>query len=326
MNTPDFPKNEKSRLYKLRELNILDTEPEERFDRLTRMAKRMFDVPIALVSLVDANRQWFKSCIGLDARETPREISFCGHAILGDEPFIITDAHEDHRFADNPLVTGQPYIRFYAGCPLELPRGHKLGTLCIIDSKPREMDHDDLTLLKDLARMAEKEILAYHLATIDDLTSISNRRGFLMIAEKSLNLCKRNNRGATLTYFDLDNFKKINDVFGHDEGDKALQVFASLMRENFRDSDCFGRLGGDEFVVLYTGATKHCTNLAIARLQEAVETFNNSRPGGYVIAFSHGIIEYDPSKHTTLDSLMAEGDALMYENKRRRARPATESH
>ncbi len=319
MKTPDFPEDENIRLNTLRALNILDTEPEERFDRLTRMARRMFNVPIALVSLVDEKRQWFKSCIGLDVLETPRDISFCGHAILGNEPFIIPDARNDERFADNPLVTGEPYLRFYAGCPLELPKGHKLGTLCIIDSKPREMDEEDLTLLKDLASMAEKEILAYHLATVDDLTSISNRRGFLMIAQKSLNLCKRYNRGATLTYFDLDNFKMINDIYGHDAGDKALQSFALLMRENFRDSDCFGRLGGDEFVVLYTGATKHCTNRAIARLQQAVDMLNTDAPDGYTLSFSHGIIEYDPIRHDTLDSLLVEGDALMYQNKKKRA-------
>jgi diguanylate cyclase (GGDEF)-like protein len=320
MKTPHIPADENIRLTKLRALNILDTEPEERFDRLTRMAKRMFDVPIALVSLVDENRQWFKSCIGLDILETPRDISFCGHAILGDEPFIISDTRTDERFADNPLVTGEPHIRFYAGCPLELPKGHKLGTLCIIDKKPREMNEEDLTLLKDLASMAEKEILAYHLATVDDLTSISNRRGFLMIAQKSLSLCKRYNRRATLTYFDLNNFKMINDVFGHDEGDKALQDFARLMGENFRDSDCFGRLGGDEFVVLYTGATKHCTSLAITRLQFALDTYNATSRSDYTLSFSYGIIEYDPATHDTIESLLTESDARMYENKKQQVK------
>jgi len=119
VKTPEYPDNESSRLDTLHALNILDTSHEERFDRLTRLAKRVLGVPIALVSLVDTNRQWFKSKQGLEATETPRDISFCGHAILGDEILVIEDATRDERFHDNPLVTGEPGIRFYAGYPLE---------------------------------------------------------------------------------------------------------------------------------------------------------------------------------------------------------------
>ena len=118
MKTPELPADERTRLEILRSLKILDTLPEERFDRLTRLARKLFDVPIALVSLVDVNRQWFKSSAGLDATETPREISFCGHAILGDDILVVSDTQLDERFHDNPLVTGGPAIRFYAGCPL----------------------------------------------------------------------------------------------------------------------------------------------------------------------------------------------------------------
>ncbi|WP_461605861.1 GAF domain-containing protein, partial [Aeromonas allosaccharophila] len=137
MQSPVVPDNEPLRLDALRRLAILDSPAEERFDRITRMARNMFDVPIALVSLVDENRQWFKSCCGLPVLETPRDISFCGHAILGEELFVVEDAAQDPRFSDNPLVTGEPHIRFYAGHPLEVGNGLKLGTLCIIDSKPR---------------------------------------------------------------------------------------------------------------------------------------------------------------------------------------------
>ncbi len=112
MRTPDIPENEDIRLKSLQSLDVLDTQPEERFDRLTRMCKRLFGVPIALVSLVDENRQWFKSCVGLSVSETPRDISFCGHAILGNEIFMIPDTANDERFADNPLVLNDPHIRF----------------------------------------------------------------------------------------------------------------------------------------------------------------------------------------------------------------------
>ena len=158
MQEPKFPSNEALRHAALRSLNILDTPPEERFDRITRLAQRVFDVPIALVSLVDTNRQWFKSCQGLDVSETPRSISFCGHAILLDAPLVIPDALKDPRFADNPLVTSPPDIRFYAGQPLKAADGSRIGTLCIIDRKPHQLTPSDLDTLRDLAIMVEDEL------------------------------------------------------------------------------------------------------------------------------------------------------------------------
>ncbi|MDP3064581.1 MAG: PAS domain S-box protein [Chloroflexota bacterium] len=164
MLKPPRPPDEAKRLQALHELGILDTPPEERFDRITRLAKRLLDVPIALVSLVDSDRQWFKSRVGLSAPETPRDVSFCGHAILGDDALVITDALRDPRFADNPLVVGEPRVRFYAGQPLKGPGGHKMGTMCIIDHRPRRMRGADLQTLNDLAALAEHELNAVGLA------------------------------------------------------------------------------------------------------------------------------------------------------------------
>lgn len=157
MKQPDVPANEVTRHAALCNLELLDTHTEERFDRITRIAQVHFSVPIALVSLIDTGRQWFKSHQGLDATETPRDISFCGHAILSDDIFYIPNALEDPRFADNPLVTGGPNIRFYAGAPLHAPGGERIGTLCIIDDKPREFSETDLAVLRDLADCVEEE-------------------------------------------------------------------------------------------------------------------------------------------------------------------------
>lgn len=158
MLEPSLPTDETERVAALHALNVLDTAPEDRFDRVTRLAARLFDVPIALVSLVDANRQWFKSCYGLSATETPRSVSFCGHAILSDDTFIIPDALLDVRFADNPLVTGAPHVRFYAGQPLIGMDGRKLGTLCIIDHKPRHLSEEDRGALRSFAALAQQEL------------------------------------------------------------------------------------------------------------------------------------------------------------------------
>jgi len=153
------PSNDKERLAALRALLILDTPPEARYDKIVQFAADEFDVPIALLSLVDANRQWFKAKVGLDVCETDRGISFCGHAILQDDLFIIPDTLADPRFADNPLVTEAPHIRFYAGAPLILPSGLTLGTLCLIDSKPRQVDFTDMAILASLRDLLMEELL-----------------------------------------------------------------------------------------------------------------------------------------------------------------------
>lgn len=144
--------NEAERIAVLYKFGVLDSEFEERFDRLTRIAASLFNTPISLISLVDANRQWFKSSYGLNARQTPRDISFCTHAISGNDVFIVPDAKKDNRFSDNPPVTGDPNIRFYAGAPLVTHDGHALGTFCVIDNKPRtEFTPAQQQVLKDLA-------------------------------------------------------------------------------------------------------------------------------------------------------------------------------
>ncbi len=153
-----LPPNEAERLATLRGLNILDTPPEERFDRITRTAKRLFDVPIVTISLIDAERQWFKSCLGLPIRETARDISFCAHGLLCKDVLVVEDARTDSRFADNPLVTGEPWIRFYAGIPLAGLDGNRLGMLCVIDTRPRAVTNAEIHVLRDLAAWAESEL------------------------------------------------------------------------------------------------------------------------------------------------------------------------
>lgn len=317
MKSPEKPKDELARLETLRSLNILDTPPEERFDRLTRLARRLFGVPIALVSLVDEDRQWFKSAMGFPVNETPREISFCGHAILGDDIFTVPDAMLDERFRDNPLVTDGPKIRFYAGCPLTVASGSKLGTLCLIDQQPRTFNEDDRVLLRDLARMAEQEIAATQLATIDKLTMLSNRRGFETLAQRALMLCKRLDKPGCLLFFDLKLFKQINDKYGHAEGDRALTQFGTLLVEIFRESDVIGRLGEDEFVVFLTNTAKSESSEASTRLNAAVDQYNLASQRGYDLAFNTVAIEYDAEMHHSIGELLQEADTLMYQSKKR---------
>ena len=152
------PPDELERLQLLHSLTLLDTEEEEVFDRVTRLVSRLLNVPVALFSLVDENRQWFKSHVGLDVRETPREHAFCAHAMLQDQPLVVSDASSDARFADNPLVTGNPHIRFYAGVPIRTSGGLAIGTLCAIDEQARVLTADELCILIDLADIVQKEV------------------------------------------------------------------------------------------------------------------------------------------------------------------------
>ncbi|MES2626187.1 MAG: sensor domain-containing diguanylate cyclase [Pseudomonadota bacterium] len=312
----ELPSDEPARLQTLRSLHILDTLPEERFDRVTRMAKRLFGVPIALVSLIDMNRQWFKSAVGIDVTETSRDVSFCAHAILGKSVLVIPDATKDIRFADNPLVTGEPHIRFYAGCPIESPDGHKIGTLCVIDRQPRSFAGEDIEALADLTHIIERELAVVQMATIDELTHISNRRGFMLLAEHSLRLCERQSIPAALVFLDLDKFKPINDAFGHAEGDRVLKYFATQMMQTSREADVNARIGGDEFAMLLINTNNDLAEARVARLRMAVEQHNQESRRGYGVAFSHGIVAFDPGKHENMEAILADGDALMYQVKK----------
>ncbi|WP_435235102.1 sensor domain-containing diguanylate cyclase [Psychromonas sp. PT13] len=314
MKPADIPENEAKRLETLKSLDVLDTPAEERFDRITRMAERMFNVPIALVTLVDENRQWFKSCLGLTFNEAPREISFCGHAILDDDVFIIYAASKDERFADNPMVTGEPYVEFYAGCPL-IVNGYRLGTLCIVDHVTRTFNSDDIAALKDLAATVEIELSALQLATHDDLTGILNRRGFISLANNTLNLSLRNTFPVVLVYLDVDKFKAINDRFGHATGDFVLTSFANLLSASLRESDIIARLGGDEFIILLSSISLKEAKAVIDEFQNALNSYLKSKQPDLAVSFSSGIVEFDHNKHATIEAFLCDADTKMYSNK-----------
>mgnify|MGYP001801653585 CR=1 FL=1 len=158
MRTPPAPDNEQQRLWALIATGLLDRAAEDRFDRITRTASRLFDVPIALIGLIDQDREWLLSSVGLPLRQLPREVSFCAHTILADNTLVVADASADARFCHNPLVVDDPCIRFYAGHALRNEEGHAYGTLGLFDRAPRDFSEDDCAALRDLAHVAENEI------------------------------------------------------------------------------------------------------------------------------------------------------------------------
>ncbi len=329
--SPDLSPDEPMRLAALRAMSIVETPLEERFERVTRMAKRLLGVDVAAISLVEADRQWFKSIQGVSTCETPRSISFCGHAILQDGPFIVPDATEDERFKDNPMVTGPPFVRFYAGVPVHSVDGFRVGMMCVNHCEPREVTEEDLQVLKDLAAMAETELrtassaavqaelIAQASATerrgmIDELTRVWNRRG---IMEMSQGLGGKG-CGVGVLMLDLDGFKPVNDTHGHEAGDEALRVVARRLLGAARETDVVGRLGGDEFVVVLT----ECAGEGEAReVAERVLARVAGEPIGYegasfAIGVSVGLAVAEAGEGVSLKSLLSRADVKMYEAKR----------
>ena len=315
MLAPPTPSDETRRLETLRRLKLLDTPPEERFDRVTRLAKQVFSTPIALVSLVDADRQWFKSAQGLDAPETPRNISFCGHAILDDKIMIVNDAAEDQRFCDNPLVCDDPNIRFYAGYPLSAPDGSRVGTLCVIDRVPREITAEQAQLLRELGRMVEEELVSADLATSDPVTSLSNRNGFLVIAEHLLSMCVRTEQPATTLLVHFQNLQEIDDQVGRDAADAAAVQLAHHLLSTFRNSDLVARLASDLYAVLLAGTDLGGVDAVRRRFNEEIGDQNRDTDKHYEFRLDIDAIAFKPDRHKDAQGLLEEAERRMSEPK-----------
>jgi diguanylate cyclase (GGDEF)-like protein len=316
VKSPDLPQNEKSRLAALSALNILDTPPEDRFDRLTQMTKQILNVPVAVISLVDENRQWFKSCIGLDASETPRDISFCGHAINGDDLFIIPDASQDERFADNPLVENDPKIRFYAGCPLKALDGSKLGTLCIIDQQPRHLSAEQQHTLKNFGAIVERELYAIHYATRDILTNINNRDGFILLGQQQIRVAERQKTPMTAIFLELRTSFFDNDL--NINMDNVIRLFSDNVTATLRDADIFARLNERRFVVLLNNASATQAPEFIERLKKICQQAYSN--GDKAAPFTAVNVEVNTFTHVAVETLIAEGEQLLNDKIKQRGR------
>ncbi|NNE36000.1 MAG: diguanylate cyclase [Rhodothermales bacterium] len=308
MIKPPIPADETRRLKALRDLKVLDTPPEERFDRVTRLARRVFAAPIALVSLVDGDRQWFKSRQGLDATETSRDISFCGHAIVDDRILVINDATGDERFCDNPLVTCDPNIRFYAGYPLSAPDGSKVGTLCIIDRKPRSLSKEDLHLLRELGRMIEEEFAAAAQSTTDPVTGLSTQAGLALVGDHLLATCRRMDKPASLLFFQLRNMEQIETADGTNAGDRAIVELTHLLMGSYRDCDAIARISVDTFCVLLVGSNQDGADMCRERLRGSLVERNNTGSLDFDLNLATDMISYKPARHSCVEDMVREGE------------------
>lgn len=253
MSSYPIPDNEAERQAALDDQYILDTEPGEDFNRITRLASQMLGVPIALISLVDRQRQWFLSRVGLEPRETPREVAFCAHTICSDDVMVVSDATADDRFRDNPLVTGDPHIRFYAGVPLQTRSGFNVGTLCVISPQPRQLAGTEQQLLQDLAGMVTQYLESRRNSYLCPLTGLQNRRPFQEAGQRECQRARQNGDALTLLIFGLDDFPGFCARFGAPQGDRLLQEMAARLLNQVGESALLGRVTADEFALLRPG-------------------------------------------------------------------------
>lgn len=205
-----------ARIAALHRLNVLDTAAEKPFEKIVTLVRTVLAVPIATVTLVDRDRQWFKAQRGLDQQETPRAISFCTHTIQQREPLIVEDAHLDPRFAASPMVVGPPHIRSYAGIPLRTPEGYNVGSLCAMDTRARRFSPADIAILSNFANIVCDELELRLIAQVDHLTGALTRRGFVEQAEREMARSRRYERPSTLVMLDVDHFKMVNDTYPYD--------------------------------------------------------------------------------------------------------------
>lgn len=325
-----LPDNEAERLKALANYNILDTPPEQAFDDLTAIAAYICKTPIALISLVDSDRQWFKSKVGLKSSETSRDWGFCSHTILQPEDILVVpNAIKDDRFNNNPLVKGNPKIRFYAGVPLITPDSLAIGTLCVMDTIPHHLSYQQLDALRRLSRQAiaqmeliqevrnrkQAEIEGRQLLLTDELTGLYNRRGFFLMAAQQLKIAHRMKMFCWVMFIDLDGLKQVNDTLGHDMGDALIIDAGRLLKQSFRNSDIVARLGGDEFIVFISSYFKDADSIQ-AHLQTNIANFNQQQNRSYKLSMSIGIERYSPESNMSLKQLIAKSDELMYAHKR----------
>lgn len=285
MLKPGIPDNEEERTRAIDELGIVYSPSEARFDRITRLACRHFEVHTALFTIVYKEIQWFKSLQGLNACSTDREVSFCGHAILTEEPLVVENALLDPRFVDNPLVLDGPRIRFYAGQPIKDAFGLTVGTLCLIDGAPRSFSDEDRQDLRDFARLVEAEIAKptednvltrfirslsdkQRSLLIDPIVGSWNRMGVETLLNKQIEHAGLRRETLSLIYVKLSSFDVITSRFGSDRIVDFRKFTASLIRDSLPNESSIGSMGADAFVAICAGMSLADTERLVAQIKE----------------------------------------------------------
>ncbi|MFN7056682.1 diguanylate cyclase [Hyphomonas sp.] len=304
---------------------------------IARAAALALEVPVALAALNERYRAWYRSAHGVTERRFAALQEFCGLANLADTSFAVSDVRREPYFAGHEAVTGPEGVVFFAGAPLADPDGKRFGSLCLIGPEPRATGPEEIALLESFAQIlsqdiclrsagryavadlieAEQEKCAlYDLAATDPLTRALNRRAFFRFSERELMRSARHGRTASVIVFDIDHFKRVNDVHGHDLGDRVLKRLTELVAASIRDEDLLGRLGGEEFAILLPETPPERAMALAARLLEAVRELHfDSAEGSFGVSISAGISMGEPGEQD-VSAALNRADKALYRAKR----------
>lgn len=320
MQKPKLPADEVIRQGDVDRLRLTTDPVETLFEQVTRLLKTVTNVPITAFSVLDHERQYFKSIQGLDVRETPRDISFCGHVILQDDIMVVENALEDERFSDNPLVTDDPSIRFYAGIPIRSPMGRKVGTICAIDRRARKLSDEERAAMEDLRGVLETELVMRSAAITDTLTGLFNRRYFEQIINYEWRRSMKERLPVALVMYDLDDFRDYNDSLGMEAGDAVLRQVAEVLELQSRQQrHLVGRHGGEEFIAVMPATTRAEAEGLANRARQAVAALAIPHPRSAlgVVTVSAGIAMAEKSTQLRrgYEALVAEAETALLEAK-----------
>lgn len=323
------------KLASLSESTFFCTPIEERFERITRIARRALGVPVAAITFLTEEKQWFKSVAGWAVSELPNDHSFCPITLAAGEMTVFEDTRQDPCVSQHPLVVNAPQFRFYAGLPIMDENGEVCGTFCVFDQKPRQLLPPDQRALKDLAALTQREIFGERMrsvhtalasklgisrreAMMDPLTRLWNRRGASVMLKGALDEARQQQTSIGVAILDLDNFKQINDRFGHQIGDEVLRKTALRLIQNVRSNDCVCRFGGDEFLLIMKDSDADIAAATAERIRQQIsDTPVPTRQGDIVISTSVGFIVRSAQDETTVDDLIEKADQALLESKSR---------
>ena len=331
------PRFEQQKSEVLQRYRILRSEDVHDADHIARATSLALGAPIVIAALNERYRAWYRAAHGVPAHQFDSLQTFCASANLSDEAFTVADARLEPYFAREPAVTGTPKVVFFAGAPLSDPDGKRFGTLCLIDSRPRALAQTEIALLQSMAHIVSQDICVcsagryavqdlidaeeercalYDLAVTDPLTKTLNRRAFFRFAEREVQRAHRHKHPLSVLMFDIDHFKRVNDIHGHAAGDEVIVRLSRLVSDNIRDTDLLGRLGGEEFGLILPETGIEAALLLANRLREAAKAMNfKSAEGDFGITISLGVSQADEGE-TNINVALDRADKALYRAKR----------
>jgi diguanylate cyclase (GGDEF)-like protein len=326
ITTYPMPHNEADRLEELKSYNIVDSFPEQEYDDIALLLAHICQTPIAMIALIDEKRKWHKSKIGLDKVFSPREFTICSHTIMREEILIVNDTLKHETFRHIGMVVKPPHVRFYAGVPLINANGFALGTLCVADTHPRELDTFQENSLRALARQVmallelrrnisiiekqKQDLLT--LSSIDELSGLFNRRILNKQLTEELSRSQRYGEQFAVLMLDIDNFKTLNDKFGHAYGDKVIKRVSELLKKQTRTTDYCTRYGGDEFIVIMPNTDQEQSSYVGHRILQCIDDATGILDLSTVSIGIANIMQFDTSE----DNILALADKCVYLAKR----------